>query len=398
MKYSEWSKISLEKVILTQIDNRGRNPENYLENGKFPVLDNFMIKNEKYPNLKDTKRFIDELTYNTFIRNYLKKNDVVITLVGAGIGNVTMIPNDEVVIIQNTLGLRCNEKMKNEFLYYLLRYKYYEIIGFNRGSAQPSIRKTDILSMSISAPNIQTQEKIINILSSLDDKIELNKKINNNLEELAQTLYKHWFVDFEFPNEEGLPYKSSGGEMVKSEFGLIPKGWEVKELGSACDIKYGKNFPTKNLLQNGFPVFGGNGVIGYSESFIYKEPQTLVACRGAASGKVQVSLPKSFVTNNSLVLLHNNTLKYAYLKEFSISRGYYDFVTGSAQPQITIASISKCKILVPKYSVQQVFSDTLQETYDMILNLDRQGETLAKTRDLLLPKLMSGDLRVPIEE
>src|SRR5690554_3946677 len=111
-------------------------------------------------------------------------------------------------------------------------------------------------AIKIDLPDLNTQKAIANILSSLDDKIELNNKINKNLEELAQTLYKHWFVDFEFPNEEGLPYKSSGGKMVESELGLIPEGWIVKTISDITTFNkrgYAPSY-TENDEPTGIPV------------------------------------------------------------------------------------------------------------------------------------------------
>src|SRR5699024_5493681 len=97
-----------------------------------------------------------------------------------------------------------------------------------------------VKEFKIKVPPLNEQKHIALILSTLDNKIELNNLINKNLEEMAQAIFKHWFVDFEFPNENGEPYKSSSGEFEKSQLGLIPKGWEVKELGDVIEFRYGK--------------------------------------------------------------------------------------------------------------------------------------------------------------
>ena len=181
MGFKNWKFIELKKVIELQIDNRGRNPREYFSNSKYPVIDNYLIKNQKNVDLNDAKRYIDQKTYDNFLRGYIKKGDVLITLVGNGIGNVTTCPSSESVIIQNTLGLRCNNLMINDFLYYSLLKEQEKIKVFDRGSSQPSIRKTDLLSMKIGLPSIEEQESIVKILSTLDDKIELNNKINKIL-------------------------------------------------------------------------------------------------------------------------------------------------------------------------------------------------------------------------
>jgi len=294
-----------------------------------------------------------------------------------------------------------NEKVNPYYLYKYLTQKnvieYLQGVAETSTSTYPSIKPSDIASLEINLPPLLEQKAIANILSSLDDKIELNNKINKNLEELAQTIYKRWFVDFEFPNEDGEPYKSSGGEMIEGELGLIPKGWEDKKLSDVIKISYGKNFPTKNLHDKGYPVFGGNGIIGYAKKYLYKEPKVLVSCRGAASGGVLVSLEKSFVTNNSLVLEDNEDMTFEYLKEFSLNRKFNDFVSGSAQPQVTITSINNCKILMPSINILLQYSNFLKPLNVKIEKYYYENLKLVEIRDILLPKLMSGEIEVPYE-
>ena len=164
------------------IDNRGKNPKEYLQQGPFPVLDNYLIKNELYPDISQVNRYIDEQTYNSFLRGYCRTGMVVMTLVGNGIANVTTIQNTKWVIIQNTIGFDVKaDKLLDLYLYYFLLYKGDEIRQFDRGSGQPSIKKTDLLGMEVKFPDLHTQQKIVDLLSCLDKKIYSNKQINNNL-------------------------------------------------------------------------------------------------------------------------------------------------------------------------------------------------------------------------
>jgi len=164
----------------------------------------------------------------------LHKGDFVLAMTGATLGKVgryrseeTGYINQRVAKFENITGIS-----DKQFLYYLITSNYVssEIINRGLGSAQPNISGKDIESINVFAPDLPTQTSIAEILSSLDDKIELNNKINKELESLAQTLFKRWFIDFEFPNENGEPYKSSGGEMVDSELGEIPKGWNLVKV------------------------------------------------------------------------------------------------------------------------------------------------------------------------
>ena len=134
-----------------------------------------------------------------------------------------------------------------KYLYYTL--KTFDLASLNVGSAVPSLTTEVLNDVLVSVPDIDTQTAIAEILSSLDEKIELNNKINQELENLAQILFKQWFIDFEFPNENGEPYKSLGGKMVDSELGEIPKGWEVKSLDEIADYLNGlalQKFPAQN--------------------------------------------------------------------------------------------------------------------------------------------------------
>ena len=130
----EWSKDILKNIILFIVDNRGKNPDYYCKNG-IPVIDNFMIQNNGYPNLKKTLRYIDENIYNNFIRKHIEYNDILITLVGNGIGNLSLAPKSKAVIIQNTLGLRPYPIFCKKFIYYLLLNNNETIKKLDRGMA-----------------------------------------------------------------------------------------------------------------------------------------------------------------------------------------------------------------------------------------------------------------------
>ena len=171
----------LSDYIKTTIDNRGRNPEKYYEKEDYPVIDNYLIKNTLYPDMEAVNRYIDKKTYDNFLRGYVHKNMPLMTLVGNGIGNVTLAPSNDVAIIQNTIGFECNSNTDEIFLYYYLLYRQEFIKKFDRGSGQPSIRKTDLLNMEVCIPDIGEQKKIRDVLFCIDKKIEENKKINNNL-------------------------------------------------------------------------------------------------------------------------------------------------------------------------------------------------------------------------
>lgn len=360
--------MKLSDFLNSVIDNRGRNPDRYFENEKYPVIDNFLIKNELHPNTLQVTRYIDEESYQNFLRGYVYPNMVIMTLVGNGIGNVTTISDTKNVIIQNTIGFDVKKDLLSDiFLFYFFRYKSDLIKQFDRGSGQPSIKKTDLLSMEVDFPTLKTQEKIASILSSLDNKIELNNAINNNLEQQAQALFKSWSNEIDY---------------------------DYRALSDVSTIKYGKGLPTNKLLKSGYKVFGGNGIIGSYSQYLYEQPQILISCRGAASGTILESYPYSFVTNNSLIIELNDRRYYEFLKQFLFLNQLHSFVTGSAQPQITIDNIRKVEIPYPRYEKIAKLDNALKSISIKIYKNICENEILAQLRDTLLPKLMSGEIDV----
>lgn len=191
---------------------------------------------------------------------------------------------------------------------------------------------------------------------------------------MAETLFRQWFV-----------------EEAEDE-------WERGKISQYLNIVYGKNLPTKNLLIEGYPVFGANGKIGYYDKYSYELPQVLVSCRGEASGTVNFSEEKSFITNNSLILERKEDIKisFSYLKYFSLQTDYKIYVTGSAQPQITIESLNEAEFVLPptdKIAKFDIFADVIEIKRK---NNYSQIKQLQALRDTLLPKLMSGQVTCSI--
>lgn len=396
MSFNEWKEYSFYELI--DIIGGGT-PKTTVEeywNGHIPWLS---VKDFNTDNrtVYETEKSITELGLQKSSTKLLNKGDLIISARGT-VGALAQL-GKQMAFNQSCYGLRANSKTTNDFLYYLLKYKLRSIQSNTHGSVFSTITKDTFKILKAIIPiDIEEQKAISKILSDLDEKIETNNKINKKLEEMAQAIFKQWFVDFEFPNEDGKPYKSSGGEMVESELGMIPKSYLTKNLNEIVEIKYGKNLPTKKLQESGYPVFGGNGIIGYYPDYLYEEPQVLIACRGAASGKVATSLPFSFITNNSLVL--ENTGKevtYEYLRLACLYKQFFEYATGSAQPQITINNLSNVKIIVPNRDIIKKFSNIINSIDRMILNNNIEIKKLIDTREFLLPKLMSGEIRVPID-
>ena len=376
----------------------------------------------------------------------LKLNDITIAMTDmknsmALLGYCARIPHNNRFVLNQRVGrIRVirNDILDPIYLYYYLNSsKQIDYLRANANSGVQVNLGTDTIKKSIlKIPSIEKQREIANILFALDQKIELNTQINQTLEQIAQALFKSWFVDFDPVRakvqalSDGLSLeqaelaamqaisgktpeeltalsqtqperyaelaetaKAFPCEMVEVDGVKVPKGWKIQYLKDICNIVYGKNLPTTKLIKEGYPVFGGNGVIGYYDKFLYETPQTLVSCRGAASGKVLYSLSYSFVTNNSLVIEHEKSgLSYFYIYETLKLQNLTELTSGSAQPQMTIANMAAVQILVPSEKINEVCKKYLGTLYNQIYQNNIENETLANTRDLLLPKLLKGEV------
>lgn len=310
------------------------------------------------------------------------------SLVASGAGKCSIVSSlsENTTFESHLIRVRLDKAKCNPLYYfYLFQLPYNPIKAIVNQCAQAGIRGSELCKVKVQKPDIKVQNKVASILSKYDTLIENNTKRIRILEKMAENLYKEWFVRFRFP----------GYEKVEMENGL-PKGWKVKRYEDELNVKYGKGLPTNRLTEDGFPVFGSNGQIGFYTSYMYDTPQILISCRGASSGVVNISLPKSFVTNNSLVceLTDKTESVFEYLKYYFLNTNLVQYQTGSAQPQITINNVVKLKMLVPSHEVQCAFSKKIRVIDKEVANLQNQNSLLARQRDLLLPRLMSGKLDI----
>lgn len=306
--------------------------------------------------------------------------------------------------LNTTLWVKDFKGNDPRFCYYLL--KSIDFSSMNAGSGVPTLNRNHLHPMRVSKPSVSMQKSISGALGNLDDRIALLRETNQTLEAIAQALFKSWFVDFDpvrAKAEGKLPegIDAATAELFpdafeETELGMVPKGWEVAFLGEKVKIAYGKNLPTAKLLKFGFPVYGGNGQIGFNDKYLYETRQVLVACRGAASGKFNQTVTKSFVTNNSLVLESSpqSEIPFGYLKGCILLADLMPFVTGSAQPQVTIDNLKNFRFLVPSVEILKLYENYSSAIDDRIEVNSQSISVLSNMRDTILPRLISGQLRI----
>jgi type I restriction enzyme S subunit len=179
---------------------------------------------------------------------------------------------------------------------------------------------------------------------------------------------------------------------------MIPEGWETAKIGEILEIRYGKNLPTSQVLPEGkYPVYGAGGIIGRYNACVTSEKTALVTCRGNGSGTVWRTREAAFITNNSFFIAPINTYSdwsYGFVELHLKHSNVAAAISGSAQPQITLDGLSQVVFLVPDSSVVKAFASYVFDSNEMIDALHRKNQNLRTTRDLLLPKLISGELDV----
>jgi type I restriction enzyme S subunit len=321
---------------------------------------------------------------------------------------------DKIVLLSSVAILRPNEKILPSYLNYYLdcpTTRHFLKENFRSGSAIPRVVLRDFKRVPITIPTLPEQRAIAHILSTLDDKIENNRRMNATLEAMAQALFKSWFVDFdpvrakaEGREPEGMDAATAAlfpDRLVDSELGEVPEGWEVKTLGETCDSRYGKILKKDELLDSGYPVWNGYQISGYHSEFMFENTEVSITCRGVGgTGKVYLIPPKAWVTNLAIVIVpkENYEIDRYYLYRYLLNSDTSLLITGSAQHQITIGTLSTFQFFLPPANLLKAFSNIVG-TYEIKKksNTD-QSLYLANIRDTLLPKLISGELRVPEAE
>ena len=421
MSFSEWREVKVSEIgkIVTGKTPKTAISENY--GGNIPFLtpsDDMNIKK-----VKSTARTLSEMGLNSVKNCLLPAKSICVSCIGSDLGKV-VLTSEPTVTNQQINSIVPDEKFDPDFIYYGMTILGKHLNYLSKTStAVPIINKTTFSNFSIIVPSIEEQKAIAHILSTLDDKIEVNNQINKTLENMAQAIFKHWFVDFEFPNEDGEPYKSSGGEMIESELGMIPKGWEIVEL---CNIvlENRRGFaPSYNKNDIGIPVinqrcirnhtiieeavkYHDNEVKKASEDVYHKPFDVLINSMGVGTlGRVsQVSkVEEERIVHSCITILRANKdiIEPIILGHMikNLEAVIEMMGTGSTgQTSLNNKNLGMLKVVLPPISIQNEISVLLTKFLNKIDQNNIESNKLVQIRDSLLPKLMSGEIRVPMDE
>lgn len=399
--------IDISKNISSGITPLRSNDE-FWTDGTIPWLKTEQL-GEKY--IFDTNEYITEKALQEANVKIFPENTLSIAMYGEGKtrGNVSILKRP-----MATNQACCNieldeEKVSSEYVYYFLKTQYENLRGLSSG-IRKNLNTNDIKNFVVRLPeNLKTQQSIAAVLSALDKKIALNKQINVCLEEMAKTLYDYWFVQFDFPDANGKPYKSSGGEMVFDETlkREIPKGWEVKSLNQVADIVMGQSpdGASYNLEQEGTIFFQG------STDFDWRFPNvrqyTTSPTRFAQKGDILLSVrapvgdlnisPFECCIGRGLAALRsksgNNSFLFYVMKYFKTVFERRN-TEGTTFGSITKDDLHSLKLVAPADNVLEKYNEIASKYDEMIFIRSQQNHQLTQLRDFLLPMLMNGQVSV----
>jgi type I restriction enzyme S subunit len=386
MSGSEWKEFALSEV--SEIIGGGTPKTSVPEywGGNIPWLSVADFNNDSR-HVFVTEKTVTEKGLNNSSTKLLNPGDIIISARGT-VGALAQLAVP-MAFNQSCYGMRAKAPTENDFLYYAIKNITSQIKASTHGSVFDTITRATFDNLKILLPSIQEQKAIAATLSCLDDKIELNNCINKNLEEIAQAIFKSWFIDFESFQDE---------EFEDSELGKIPKGWKAGTLGDILNLNYGKALPAKKRIKGKIRVYSSAGITGYHNEALINEPSIVIGRKGTI-GAVYYSTVPSFCIDTAYFATQNDSkfpllFMYQLLKELDL--GHYN--EDSAVPGLNRNTVYAINIVIPPDRVLNQCNNILTTIYNLIFDNLKQTHLLNVVRDTLLPKLMSGEIRVPLKE
>lgn len=377
------------------------NDKNYISTENMLPNKCGVIKANSIPNAKTVTQYDYGSILISNIRPYFKKIWYANKEGGA---------SNDVLVLKN----KHNQLVESKYLYYcLLNDNFFDyMMASSKGTKMPRGDKNAILKYEIKIPSLRLQKKIASILSTLDDKIELNNEMNKTLEEMAQAIFKSWFVDFE-------PFKD--GEFEESELGMIPKGYKVGCVSDLCDVSSSKRIFMSDYRDEGVPFYRGKEIIEkakgndisteiYIEENKFNEikdkfgaPQQgdiLLTSVGTIGVPYLVKNEEFYFKDGNLTWFKDFNLKgynyylYYWIKFGEGKRNIDKITIGSTQKALTISSLKGMKIIIPNDNDIKRFVTYIESIVQRYEKNITESNLLKKIRDTLLPKLISGQIKI----
>ena len=407
-----WKEITLEDVFRTSSGATPLSTEvSYYANGTIPWINSGELAN---PYIYDTTNFISQKGFENSSTEIYPIDTVLVAMYGATAGKASILKM-EACTNQAVCAILPDKEYSSIFLKYSIDTLYDHLVGLSSGSARDNLSQAELKRLKLIMPVTKNeQDNLVSILSIIDRKIELNRVINQNLEAMAKQLYDYWFVQFDFPDENGRPYKSSGGKMVwndklKRE---IPEGWDVKAIGNCTTILLGGTPDTNDssLWGNGYNWLNSGEVAEFpiltSEKCItqkgLEKSSTVLAPKGSVTLSITRHLRPSILCidaciNQSVVaILENDILTNEYIYPL-VNREIPHLMnlrTGAQQPHINKEIVESINVVLPPQGILYAYINKSKNLYKSIFINAQEIADLTKQRDELLPLLMNGQVSV----
>ena len=402
--------VALTELVEKVIDNRGRSCPT-AEFGIPLIATNCVTNDTLYP-VKERVRFVSEDTYKTWFKGHPIPGDVLFVNKGTP-GRVNLVPDVvDFCIAQDMVALRPDSNKINP-LYFFAAMRSEPVQQLIRdlsvGSTIPHLKKGDFGQLKIPVVDMPLQEFIGNSYFKLSKKIEVNKQIASTLEQMAQTIFKSWFVDFDPVHAKARGEHPAGMDaetaalfpdsFEDSELGPIPSGWMCSTLGDLVQPKKGKTITKATTREGDVPVVaGGLGPAYFHDTSNVNPPVVTISASGTA-GFVRLYTQPIWASDCTYISREQSDIVLFWLQflKFNQSR-IYDMQQGGAQPHIYASDLMRLQISVPaEVSLLTRFEALIQPMFEAIGVNARENETLGKLRDSALPRLISGELEIPAE-
>ena len=419
-----WKEIKLGDVFRTSSGSTPLSTEkSYYEGGVIPWINSGELAS---PYIYKTSNYITQKGFENSSTELYPKDTVLVAMYGATAGKASLLKL-EACTNQAICAILPNEDYCPEFIKYNIDTLYEHLVGLSSGSARDNLSQAGLKELKLVLPKTKKeQEKLVSVLSLLDRKIELNRQINDNLEAVAKQLYDYWFVQFDFPNEEDKPYKSSGGAMVWNEKlkREIPEGWEVKQLRDIIETNRGISYNTSSISGGGVPMinlasfnvdgsYKDTGLKSYNGNYTQEKilrPFDLVLCNTQQTA-IEFSkdiIGKAFlipdIFDGDIVSSHHiNTIKTEevlkpYLAYLSNTYHFHKYATGCCSGTNILGldynSFSQYKLEIPPKYLLKEFRDFIIDIVKRKSLIIKENKLLTKQRNELLPLLMNGQASV----
>jgi type I restriction enzyme S subunit len=424
-----WRKVVLRDVLETVIDYRGKTPPKCRSG--IPTLTAANVKQGRIDLSAVT--YVSEATYQRWITRGLPKAGDVLITTEAPVGEVAPFPGDQTYLMtRRVIALRGkDDELHNKYLLYALMSPQIQsyIYGRVRGTTVSRILKPDILDMRIEIPGFDEQKAIAHILGTIDDKIELNRQMNATLESMAKALFKSWFVDFDpvidnalaagnpipeplqaraevrqalgdkrKPLPEAIRLQFPDQFVFTEKMGWVPEGWESIPLGDALELAYGKSLPAPKRIEGKVPVYGSGGLSGYHNEALIQGPAIVVGRKGTVGSLYWVDDPLYPIDTVFYVKQKIDYLPLYWIFQTLQQLDIKSMGADSAVPGVNRNAVYGARIMLAPEEVLRQYWKFISSIPKKVMLLGAECKSLSSLRDTLLPKLLSGELRIPDAE